>query len=72
MHDAIAAGIPPTLIKKTGRWKSQCWLGYFHDESYAQAQATSRMMDFGDTYETKKSKKKHNELLDVINKRLKW
>ena len=72
VHDAIAAGIPPTLIKKTGRWKSQCWLGYFHDESFAQAQATSRMMTFGDTYETTKSKKKHDELVNVINKRLKW
>ena len=72
VHDAIAAGIPPTLIKKTGRWKSQCWMGYFHDEKYAQAQSSTRMMKFQQSYETKKSKKKHQELLDTINKKLKW
>ena len=45
--DAIAAGMPEEFIKKTGRWKSQCWRGYFHDYQYAQARATTQMMNFG-------------------------
>ena len=44
--DAIAAGIPVDLIKRTGRWKSDCWRIYYHDEQYAQAKATAMMNDF--------------------------
>ena len=68
--DAIAAGIPEEFIKKLGRWKSQCWRGYFHDIQYAQAMATSQMMNFGKDFETKKSKKKHIELLEALTKKL--
>ena len=70
VHDAVAAGIPETLIQKTGRWKSKCWLGYFHDDQFAQAQATSRMYDYSKEFETQKSSKKHKELLKVFGDKL--
>ena len=70
VHDAIAAGIPETLIQKTGRWKSKCWLGYFHDAQYAQAQTTSRMFDFSKEFENQKSTKKHKELLKQLAERI--
>lgn len=67
VQDAVAAGIPPELIKKTGLWKSNCWYGYFHDAQYAQARATSRMQQFGkDTYATKHSSKKSKKLLQAL------
>ena len=66
VHDAIAAGILEEFIKKTGRWKSQCWRGYFHDAQYAQAMATSKMMDFGKQFETTKTTKKHRELATAL------
>ena len=67
VKDAIAAGIPPELIKKTGRWSSDCWLGYFHDQQYAQACATSRLQKFGkENYETSRTSKKHKELLGSL------
>ena len=72
VHDAVAAGIPEALIKKTGRWKSQCWVGYFHDAMYAQAQATSRLNNVHMKYENKKSQKKHRDLLLQLDKKLKW
>ena len=70
VHDAIAAGIPEPLIQKTGRWESKCWLGYFHDVQYAQAQTTSRMMKFAEKFETIKSKKKHKKLLKILAEQL--
>ena len=70
VHDAIAAGIPSSIIKKTGRWKSDCWLGYFHDAQYAQAVATSQLMKFKDKFETKTSRKKHKELLQVLSSKV--
>ena len=67
VQDAVAAGIPPELIKKTGLWKSDCWYGYFHDTQYAQARATSRLQQFGrDMYATEKSSKKSKKLLKVL------
>ena len=45
--DAIAAGVPVELIKKTGRWQSDCWRIYYHDEQFAQIQATSMLYEFG-------------------------
>ena len=72
VHDAVAAGIPEALIQKTGRWESKCWLGYFHDAQYAQAQTTSRLHKYQDKFETKKSKKKHQEFLLKLDEKLKW
>ena len=71
VHDAVAAGIPTSLIKKTGRWKSDCWLGYFHDNQYAQAVATSQMLKFKDQFETKSSRSKHKELLQLLAQKVK-
>ena len=70
VHDAVAAGIPEPLIQKTGRWKSKCWLGYFHDAQYAQAQTTSRLNEYGKQFETQKSSKKHKELLEALSDRI--
>ena len=70
VHDAVAAGIPETLIQKTGRWKSKCWLGYFHDEMFAQAQTTSQLYDYSKEFENQKSSKKHKELLKILGDKL--
>ena len=70
VHDAVAAGIPEPLIQKTGRWKSKCWLGYFHDAQYAQAQTTSRLNEYGKKFETQKSSKKHKELLKALSDKI--
>lgn len=48
--DAVAAGIPTELIKRTGRWKSDCWRVYYHDEQHAQVQATTEMNSFQDNF----------------------
>ena len=71
VHDAIASGIPEEFIMKLGRWKSQCWRGYHHDVQYAQAQATSQLMKFSEKFETKKTKKKHKELLQTLASNIK-
>ena len=70
VHDAIAAGIPKELIQKTGRWKSNCWLGYFHDQQYAQARATLELTNFGKEFETLKTKKKHREFCRELTMKL--
>ena len=70
VHDAVACGIPETLIQKTGRWKSKCWLGYFHDQQFAQAQATSQMYDYSKEFENQKSSKKHKELLKKLAEKI--
>ena len=48
--DAVAADIPIELIKRTGRWKSDCWRVYYHDEQLAQVQATSEMNQFKEKF----------------------
>ena len=66
VEDAVAAGIPARLIKSLGRWKSQCWTGYFHDEEYAMASATSTLNQFAHKFDTQKSSKKHKELCKLL------
>ena len=66
VHDAIAAGVPVSLIKKTGRWRSDCWLGYFHDAQYAQSRATAALHSYGKEFRTSKSKKKDREFIKAI------
>ena len=70
VHDAIAAGVPVSLIKKTGRWSSDCWLGYFHDAQYAQSRATTALNAYGNQFKTSKSKKKDREFIDSITRGL--
>ena len=67
--DAIAAGIPAEFIKKTGRWTSQCWRGYFHDAQYAQVMATEQMNEFSKSFTSKKATKKHQELAQLMHKK---
>lgn len=69
VKDAVASGIPEELIMKTGRWNTKCWLGYFHDDQYAQVRSSSRMYEFSQRFETSKSKKKHKELLRLMSER---
>ena len=69
VEDAIAAGIPARFIKSLGRWKSQCWMGYFHDEEYAMACATSHLNQYQKQFNTKKTTKKHKKLLQIISQR---
>ena len=69
--DAIAAGIPVEFIKRTGRWKSECWRGYFRDEQFAQACCTSSLMEFQKGFETRKSSKKNLKFVKKLASKIK-
>ncbi len=42
--DAIAAGIPPSIIMRHGRWKSVAWFGYFQDDLYDKCNLTLELL----------------------------
>ena len=68
VEDAVAAGVPLEFIQRLGRWRSQAWRGYFHDEQFAQACATAQLNDVAKKYITDDSQKKNDELLKAIAK----
>ena len=70
VEDAISRGIPETLVQKHGRWKSQCWRSYFHDEAYAHACVSSQLMKASNEFNTGKVSAKHKELLTYLSKKL--
>ncbi len=38
--DGLAAGIPPALVQKLGRWDSNTFYGYFESELYDKAEVS--------------------------------
>ena len=68
VEDAVARGIPESLIQKHGRWKSQVWRSYFHDQDYAHACVSSQLVAMSKDYESKVTSKKQKQILKYLSK----
>ena len=66
VEDAVARGIPESLIQKHGRWKSQVWRSYFHDQEYAHACVSSSIIDMSKKFKSDVTDEKHKQILQYL------
>ena len=70
VEDAVARGIPESLIQKHGRWKTQVWRSYFHDQDYAHAVVSSSLVEMSNKVKNETTDKKQQQIYKYLSQRI--